>query len=100
MYNNMQLSIGHLTVAIKDREADGETIAICIRRSVFHGIKCCRVEECTYAISTRQKVNRCGAHATEKKLKSSKDCSINIFYLWPEDESGHRSWIRVVNPTK
>ena len=90
-----QAGIKELSVVI-----DGVTTNLMCNRSYCSGVKMCAAENCTYTVSTKQRVNRCQEHPKMGLLQSG-PCSCYIAYFYPPNvmEDGRR-WFVVINAEK
>ena len=76
---------------------DGMMTTLMCNRSYCSGAKICVAENCTYTVSTKQRVNRCQEHPKMGLLQSGA-CSCYIAYFYPLNmmEDGRR-WFVVIN---
>ena len=90
-----QAGIKELSVVI-----DGVTTNLMCNRSYCSGVKMCAAENCTYTVSTKQRVNRCQEHP-KMGLVQSGPCRCYIAYFYPPNvmEDGRR-WFVVINAEK
>ena len=76
---------------------DGHETELMANRSYCSGVKVCAGEQCTYTVSTKQRMNRCKNHA-KAALLSTGPCNCYIAYVYPRNplEDGRR-WFVVLN---
>lgn len=98
MWDDNQLSKRHTTTK-KCLIKIGKNTDITLKRAPCEGIKVCSFPDCSYAVSNRQKQNKCKAHATTHKLKMTGPCPAHIVYAWPTNDDGRR-WMGIVPGTK
>ena len=73
-----------------------------MNRSYCSGVKICVGDGCNYAVSTKQRINRCSCKGHDKmELIPSGPCNCHLAYLYPLDEKndGHR-WIVALSAEK
>ena len=95
MWDDNQLSKRHTTTKKCQIRIEGKNTEITLRRAPCEGIKVCSFPDCTYAVSNRQKQNRCKSHAKTHKLKMTGPCPAQIMYAWPTNDDGRR-WMGIV----
>ena len=81
---------------------DGVATSLMANRSYCSGVKVCAGEQCTYSVSTKQRVNRCPERGHEKMaLLPTGPCTCYITYVYPENaqEDGRR-WFVAINAEK
>ena len=81
---------------------DGVATSLMANRSYCSGVKVCAGEQCTYSVSTKQRVNHCPEHGHEKMaLLPTGPCTCYITYVYPENaqEDGRR-WFVAINAEK
>ena len=93
------IQLSRTQAGIKEMSAviDGVTMNLMCNRSYCSGVKMCGADDCTYTVSTKQRVNRCKAHPKMGLLQTG-PCSCYIAYFYPLDpkEDGRR-WFVVIN---
>lgn len=95
MWADNQLSKRHTTTRKCQMKIEGKNTEITLRRAPCEGIKVCSFTDCTYAVSNRQKKNKCERHATTHQLQSTGPCPAQLLYAWPTNDDGRR-WMGIV----
>ncbi|XP_068726506.1 uncharacterized protein [Montipora capricornis] len=95
MWDDNQLSKRHTTTKKCQIKIEGKNTDITLKRAPCEGIKVCSFPDCTYAVSNRQKQNKCKTHAKTHKLKMTGPCPAQIVYAWPTNDDG-RWWMGIV----
>jgi len=66
-------------------------------QSYCSSVKMCAAENCTYTVSTKQRVNRCQDHPKISFLQTG-PCSCYIAYFYPSDATNDgRHWFVAIN---
>ena len=79
---------------------DGVQTTILCNRSYCSGVKMCAAENCTYTVSTKQRVNRCKEHPLMGLLPSG-PCSCCLAYVYPSNTMEDRHhWYVILNADK
>ena len=78
---------------------DGVDTLLNVRRGPCEGVKKCAGPDCNYAVSNRQKVNRCIHHKGNFSLVSTGPCPAHMVYIWPCSDDGRR-WVGIVPGTQ
>ena len=63
---------------------DGSKVSLMMNRSYCTGIKICGGENCTYTVTTKQKVNQCKEHS-KMALVPTGACSCDLAYVYPKN---------------
>jgi len=63
----------------------GEQTTLMVNRSYCSGVKVCGAENCQYAVSTKQRLNRCDQHCDNMALVPTGPCSCHLAYVYPKD---------------
>lgn len=95
MWADNQLSKRHTTTRKCQMKIEGKNTEITLRRAPCEGIKVCSFTDFTYAVSNRQKKNKCERHATTHWLQSTGPCPAQLLYAWPTNDDGRR-WMGIV----
>ena len=99
LLNYIQLT--RTQAATKEIQAvlDGVPTKLLCSKSYCSGVKMCAAENCTYTVSTKQRVNRCEDHRMlHMGLLPTGPCTCCIAYVYPLNvtEDG-RHWFVVLN---
>ena len=95
MWADNQLSKRHTTTKRCQINIEGNNTDITLRRAPCEGIKVCSFPDCTYAVSNRQRKNKCKSHSKTHKLKTTGPCPAQLIYAWPTNDDGRR-WMGIV----
>ena len=95
MWTDNQLSKRHTTTKKCQIKIEGTNTDITVKRAPCEGIKVCSYPDCSYAVSNRQKNNKCKSHAKTHKLQMTGPCPAQILYAWPTNDDGRR-WMGIV----
>ena len=92
LFCDIQIGKGKLRAARKVTIAvDGNEEDLCYQIAPCGGVKQCPVEDCTYAVSTKEH-RPCPYHA-EQQLELVKECPVEFVYVWPADVGDKRRWL-------
>ena len=94
MWTDNQQSKRH-TSTKKCQIKEGTNTDITLKRAPCEGIKVCSYPDCSYAVSSRRKNNKCKSHAKTHKLEMTGPCPAQILYAWTTNDDGRR-WMGIV----
>ena len=77
---------------------DKSKTEVWIKRAFCEGVKKCGLESCTYAVSNRQRLNKCRDHRSSHPLQPTGSCPAQIVYVWPVIDDGRR-WVGCLSGT-
>ena len=63
---------------------EGVETTLLVNRSYCSGIKICGGENCQYAVSTKQRLNRCAEHS-DMALVPTGPCTCHLAYVYPKN---------------
>ena len=96
MWADNQLSKRHTTTKKCQMKIEGKNTDITLKRAPCEGIKVCSYPDCSYAVSNRQKKNKCKSHFKTHTLQMTGPCPAHILYAWPTNDDGRR-WMGIVS---
>jgi len=78
----------------------GEQTTLMVNRSYCSGVKICPGENCHYAVSTKQRLNRCDQHP-DMALALTGPCNCHLAYVYPKDAANDgRRWFLAISNEK
>ena len=93
----LQLSCTQATTKELEVHLDGRKETFVTNRSYCAGVKVCSGEKCNYAVSNKQKINRCREHPKLALLPTG-PCPCHLVYVYPKDTSNDgRRWFIALN---
>ena len=80
---------------------EGKETTLMVNKSYFSGVKVCGGENCQYAVSTKQCLNRCAKHS-DMALVPTGPCTCHLAYIYPKNatKDGRRWFVALCNEKK
>ena len=99
------IQFSHSQTATHDQEMSfclsGEQTTLMVNGSYCSEVKVCGAENCQYAVSTKQHLNRCDQHRDNMALVPTGPCSCHLAYVYPKDAANDgKRWFLAVSSEK